>query len=67
MNHKKKQKNKVRKNKGFTLDPFKRYDDEESIAHVGGLVSIYQTNQSNEFVNHPELTPILEELMNSKI
>lgn len=53
------------KEEGFALDPFSRYDDEEQIAHVGGLVSLYKGNFHNK-VNHPELSPLLEELMGSK-
>ncbi len=54
---------------GFTLNPFKRYNNEDDIANVGGLVSVYKTDQFNlnyKLVNHPELSPILEELMKSK-
>ena len=52
---------------GFTLDPFKRYHDEESIAHVGGLVSVYQINPNIvSLVDHPELNPMLKDLIESK-
>jgi hypothetical protein len=54
---------------GFALDPFKKYDNEESIADVGGIVSVYKTNQHKGLATHPtrpELSQIYEELMKSK-
>jgi len=52
---------------GFSLNPFNRYDDEESIANVGGLIALYRNYIINfEITTDTVLAPIYRELFASK-
>jgi len=52
------------KGMGFSLNPFTRnYNEEESLAHVGGLISAYKAGQGDRWKN----SEIYEDLMASRI
>jgi hypothetical protein len=59
---------------GFTLDPFKKYNDEELIAHTIGLFSLYLKNKDINLLNYynfscfssDTLPFLLENLIKSK-
>ena len=54
-------------NLGFFFDPFQVYDDEESVANVGGFLSLYRANPLTfEQFHIPEIEHIKREFWRSK-
>jgi len=52
--------------KGFALNPFETFRDEEQIAHVGGLISLHN-RLVIWFYSHPDFDSVKKALMDSRI
>lgn len=50
----------------FLLNPFEKYTDQESIANIGGWVSLYKKNLHNKVRRDPVLSPVFDDLIESK-
>ncbi|MBI4147310.1 hypothetical protein HY494_01515 [Candidatus Woesearchaeota archaeon] len=48
----------------FLLNPFEKYDNEEQIAHIGGLLGLYKAKKL-DFVNKCKLSSLVDDLRNS--
>ncbi len=48
----------------FLLNPFEKYDDEEQIAHIGGLLGLHKAKKLH-FVNDCKLGSLADDLCNS--
>jgi len=52
--------------RGYNFDPFKRFSNEEDIAHVGGFMAIYKTGDYDLHARHHLGRHVHEELMRAR-